>query len=303
MFSENFIFIQRNWLSCNSLLLKNQNEAVLIDTGYASHADLTLQVLEKHLRGQPLTTILNTHLHSDHCGGNAKLQQHYSDVEIHIPHTQVGAVNCWDTNSLSFEMTGQTCHPFKSTGGLVPGNEILICGQPWQLISSPGHDSDSLMLFQPESRVLVSADALWESGISVVFPEFSGINHGFHEALSTLDVIERLKPSTVVPGHGSTFTDVQAALDRARKKLIQFMNQPHLHAMYSAKVLIKFKLMELGKANFSYFKTWCLNAPLLQRIHQQFFDTIPLNTWMDGIFLEFQNKKSILLENDFIINC
>ena len=33
------------------------------------------------------------------------------------------------------------------------------------------HDPESIVLYQPGLRVLISADALWENGFGVVFPE------------------------------------------------------------------------------------------------------------------------------------
>ena len=37
--------------------------------------------MEQALGGQPLERIVNTHLHSDHCGGNRALQARYAGVE------------------------------------------------------------------------------------------------------------------------------------------------------------------------------------------------------------------------------
>jgi glyoxylase-like metal-dependent hydrolase (beta-lactamase superfamily II) len=38
-----------------------------------------------------------------------------------------------------------------------------------------GHDPHSVILFEPVSRVLISADALWERGFGVIFPELEGV--------------------------------------------------------------------------------------------------------------------------------
>ena len=48
--------------------------AALVDTGYATHAPQTLALVQQALGARPLDLIVNTHLHSDHCGGNALLQ-------------------------------------------------------------------------------------------------------------------------------------------------------------------------------------------------------------------------------------
>ena len=51
-----------------------------------------------------------------------------------------------------------------------------------------GHDTHSVILFEPVSRTLVSADALWERGFGVVFPELDG-DDAFAEVADTLDVM------------------------------------------------------------------------------------------------------------------
>ena len=68
---------ERGWLSSNNVLFIGKEETALIDTGYATHAPQTLALTRHALQGRPLDRIVNTHLHSDHCGGNALLQRTY----------------------------------------------------------------------------------------------------------------------------------------------------------------------------------------------------------------------------------
>jgi len=65
---------ERGWLSSNNILLTDADSATLVDSGYFSHAAQTLALLEHALAGRALDRLVNTHLHSDHCGGNAALQ-------------------------------------------------------------------------------------------------------------------------------------------------------------------------------------------------------------------------------------
>jgi len=301
MLPDGFIFIQRDWLSSNSLLLLNGDESVLIDTGYATHAEMTLRVLEEHLQQRSLDKILNTHLHSDHCGGNSLLQNRYPLVEIHVPETQFDSVFQWDQSKLSFAKTGQACFPFKASHSIASNKSINLNKLHWNAIHSPGHDNDSLMFFQPDYRILVSADALWEKGVSVVFPELDEIN-GFDPMFETYDLIERLNPAIVLPGHGRLFTDVNTALALSRQKLFEFKADPRYHAMYSAKVLIKFKLMEVRHVQFSDFVIWCMNSLLMLKIHGLFFSSLQVKEWINSILSEFQQKKSIQIKDGWIFN-
>ena len=132
------------------------------------------------------------------------------------------------------------------TGLLQPGSTHRWAGLEWQVHAAPGHDPHSVILFAPAAGVLISADALWQHGFGVVFPELQEIA-GFDDVAATLDLIERLAPRTVIPGHGAVFHDVYAALQTARSKLDGFARAPHRHLRYGAKVLLKFKLLEFGQ--------------------------------------------------------
>ena len=132
-----------------------------------------------------------------------------------------------------------------------------------------------LLFFNPEHRILISADALWGNGFGIVFPEVLG-GHGFSEVGATLKVIEELNPLIVLPGHGPIVHDVTETLARAYSKLNYFVQSPILHASHAAKVLLKFKLLELQSVDLFDFKEWFENTPLLVRIHQSFFKTTPI---------------------------
>lgn len=58
-------------------MLHGRDEVALIDSGCVTHAPQTLALLRHSLQGRPLDRLFNTHLHSDHCGGNALLQATY----------------------------------------------------------------------------------------------------------------------------------------------------------------------------------------------------------------------------------
>jgi glyoxylase-like metal-dependent hydrolase (beta-lactamase superfamily II) len=300
MLPSGFIFVQRDWLSSNSLLISDQNSAFLFDSGYVTHANQLLLILNQHLNGQCLDVLINTHLHSDHCGGNALLQSHFPDLQVHVPESQFYIANTWDESELTFSITGQTCNQFSPTHGIQSGDSVTICGLEWLVYSSPGHDNDSLIFFQPDNRILISADALWEEGTSVIFPEFVG-GIGFDNVAATYDLIESLNPAMVLPGHGPLFVDTQKALDFSRKRLEQFHKTPKLHALYAAKVLIKFKMMELQQCEYSFLLNWCSDSHLLTTIHEKYFDAEFVH-WVIDVIDQLLFKKALVKNNHIIFN-
>ena len=44
-----FYFFERGWLSSNNILLIDDEQATLIDTGYVTHAEQTLALIQSHL--------------------------------------------------------------------------------------------------------------------------------------------------------------------------------------------------------------------------------------------------------------
>jgi len=266
----NVVVFERGWLSSNNILFVGADETALVDTGYATHADQTLALVESALGARSLDRVLNTHLHSDHCGGNAALQQRYPLLRTDIPPGEAALVECWDERGLSFLATGQTCPRFSFTGLLQPGTEYWLGDSVWQVHSAPGHDPHSVILFDPASRTLISADALWENGFGVAFPELAG-EPSFGEMAATLDLIEELAPLQVIPGHGRVFNEADKSLATARRRLGGLQRDPVKHARHAIKVLMKFKLMEVHSITLEDWSAWLQGTPYLDAIRLRFF--------------------------------
>lgn len=288
-------FFERGWLSANNILLLGPDDAALVDTGYCSHAEQTVELVASTLDTRPLTHVLNTHLHSDHCGGNAALQARWPEVQTWIAPGQAAQVQDWDPVALSYTPTGQSCPRFRADGVLQPGSTVTLGGRPWQVHAAPGHDPHSIVLFEPERRLLISADALWEHGFGVVFPEIEGAQ-AFAEVAATLDVIEQLQPALVLPGHGPLFTDVAAALARARQRLQGFIAQPERHARYAAKVLLKYKLLEWQQLPLNQVHAWCQQTPYLGLLHARYFDAQSPAQWVETLVQELVASQAAALE-------
>jgi glyoxylase-like metal-dependent hydrolase (beta-lactamase superfamily II) len=266
---------ERGWLSSNNILfLDADGGATLVDTGYCSHATQTVALVRHALHnagdGRTLTRIINTHLHSDHCGGNAALAAAFPGVEVIIPAAEANAVSAWDENALSYHTTGQQCPRFKHTGTLSDGDPVSLGGRTWRAYAAPGHDPHSLVLFQPESQCLISADALWQNGFGVIFPELTG-EPGFAPARATLELIAALKPQRIVPGHGAPFTDAEPALQRAFDRLKYLEADPMRNAQHALRVLLKFYLLQQQSAKRSALLAWALELPYAALIWQRFF--------------------------------
>ncbi|MGO4761468.1 MBL fold metallo-hydrolase [Cupriavidus sp. 2KB_3] len=269
---------KRGWLSANNVLLVDDEtgDTALVDTGYLTHAAQTEALVAAALDGRPLRQVINTHLHSDHCGGNATLQARWQP-RTSIPAAEATAVSAWDDDALSFVATGQQCQRFTFDALLHDGDHLRLGGLDWQVVAAPGHDAHAVMLFAPGPRILISGDALWENGFGVIFPELDG-ESGFAEQAAVLARIAELDARIVIPGHGRVFGDVPEAVARAQGRLAHLRSDPLRNASHAVKVLVKFKLLEQQSMSRAALLAWMHGTPLMQRIHARFMAETPFET-------------------------
>jgi glyoxylase-like metal-dependent hydrolase (beta-lactamase superfamily II) len=258
-------------------------------------------LVQAALAGTPLNYLLNTHLHSDHCGGNATLQADFPLLKTLIPPGHAWAVADWNPVTLSHVPTGQQCPRFVHQGLLIPGHEIQLGENTWQIHAAPGHDPHSVVLYEPVSRTLISADALWENGFGVVFPELEG-DDAFEAVGATLDLIAQLSPITVIPGHGRVFPYSETVLERARTRLNAFITHPLKHARHAAKVLLKFKLLDVQQQDLDVFRDWALSTPYFEIVRSRFFPSVPASDWIDTLVEELQISGVARREGSNLVN-
>ncbi|MDT9002346.1 MBL fold metallo-hydrolase [Paucibacter sp. APW11] len=300
MLPDDIQVLERGWLSANTVLLRGDARGpVIVDTGYCSHASQTLVLIAGALGEELPREILNTHLHSDHCGGNAALQQRYSSP-IRIPPGQFWAAKDWDESALSYRATGQECPRFIPTAALTPGEVYQQSGREWQIHAAPGHDPDAVLMFDPKSGVLIAGDALWEHGFGIVFPELDG-EHAFEAVAASLDLIEALQPAVVIPGHGAPFSGLALALAEARSRLSFFKQQPERHAQHAAKALVMFHMLEHRRQPRDTLQHWQMSTPVHQAMWKRFFAPAQsLASWSEQVVEQLLAGGQLKAEGEVI---
>lgn len=263
----------RGWLSANNIVFRDgqpgcpDSGPAVVDTGYLTHAAQTVALLEHALDGVPLARVVNTHLHSDHCGGNATLARRWPGLHTSVPGGYRQALDGWDEAALSYRATDQQCEPFAAQRFIGDGDTLRLGGRDWQVHAAPGHDPDAVMLFEPASRTLISGDALWEQRLAIIFPELAG-EPGFDDAARALDRIEALQPRLVLPGHGQPFTGVAAALQASRQRLAAFAAAPDKHRQHAARALVGYHMLEHQVRPRAALEAWIVATPIF-RLSQQ----------------------------------
>lgn len=255
--------LERGWLSSNNIVATGPLGVDVVDTGYHAHARQTVALIEGIVGEVELKRVFNTHLHSDHCGGNAALQARWG-CEVLVPAASKEALSPWDDEKLTFDRLDQHCDPFSMTGCFDNGDVLTLGRFEWLVISAPGHDPDAVMLFQEQSRVLISADALWEKRLAIIFPELAG-EPGFDDALAVLDLIEALEPRLVIPGHGRPFVDVAAAIAQSRRRIERYQADPVQHLLHAVRALAVFRMMEIRTIARAGLLQWLVSAAAMRQ--------------------------------------
>jgi glyoxylase-like metal-dependent hydrolase (beta-lactamase superfamily II) len=292
--------LQRGWLSSNNVLFVEGDRLTVVDTGYVLHARQTATLIDHVGRGRPLERIINTHLHSDHVGGNALLSRGGA-VSIQIPPGDAEAVRIWDVARLSYSATGQRCPRFGFDRLLRVGDELELGGRPWQVLGAAGHDLHMLMLYEPDQRILISADALWEHGFGAIFPEIEG-EAGFAAQRGSLDLIARLQPRFVIPGHGPPFREIAAALQRAYRRLDALESSPERNARNVLKVLTKFWLLQVGQAPLARLIRHFGRARYAHIVHDRYFSDLSFDRMLEQTALQLCTSGAAVLEGSNLRN-
>jgi glyoxylase-like metal-dependent hydrolase (beta-lactamase superfamily II) len=107
-----------------------------------------------------------------------------------------------------------------------PGSRVVLAGMPFEVVAIPGHAPDAVAYFQPDTKVVICADALWPGG------DVGVLNTAMH-GMGILDDAElagqRLKAlgaTIALPGHGGMITDVAEALASLQRRLDWFRAEP-----------------------------------------------------------------------------
>ena len=168
-----------------------------------------------------VSLIVNTHTHCDHIGGNQIIQKRSGcDIALH----EVGKyfMDTEDDWSTWWRYYNQEADFFKCTKTLKDGDVIFVGPHEFQVIYTPGHASDGIVLYNRRGKILISSDTLWEKDMAVMTLRVEGSTALFRMRESLLK-LESLDVRWVYPGHGKPFSDMKTALSKSKEKVERYL--------------------------------------------------------------------------------
>ena len=282
---DDLFFIERGYLNGNHFIYRSK-EPILIDTAYISDFNETarsIKTLDVDIRD--IRLIVNTHTHCDHIGGN-KIVQDKSGCDIALHKIGKHYMDTQDDWSTWWRYYNQEADFFNCTMALDDGDRIDIGPHEFQVIYTPGHASDGIVLYNRQAKVLISSDTLWESDMAVMTLRVEGSRALFFQ-LESLEKLKELDVEMVYPGHGRPFKDMEKAISRAKQRIDSFLqNREQLGTDLLKKIIIYTLLMGRSVKEDDFFER-------LMRTHW-FKETVDL--YFSG---EYQSKYGEIIRGLF----
>ena len=93
-----------------------------------------------------------------------------------------------------------------------------------------------------------------------------------------------------------------SALAAARRRLDGFVQDPAKHAAHAAKVLLKFKLLELQRQRLVDLQRWARATPYVEMVQRLWFADVELDAWIDRLADDLVRSGAARREGDWLLN-
>jgi glyoxylase-like metal-dependent hydrolase (beta-lactamase superfamily II) len=221
----------------NVYLFVGRDNIALIDTG----SWISVRRLKKEMEGLGLqfadiTRIVLTHGHMDHQGGGRSIANHCGPrLQVCAHRDEIEAIQTGSDAPLTvyhrfLELTGtpsplrlvmlvmffwnrRLTRPCQVNRPLADGDCVQLGDHKAVVVATPGHTRGSISLFLPKEKALFSGDHILGHITPNALPVLEKntplpVRRSQEEFYSSLDVIEKIDPAVIYPGHGAKIRDL-----------------------------------------------------------------------------------------------
>jgi len=268
-----FHFFRRKLPSANSVVLAT-SRPLLIDTGFGSDVDETLELLSQGgVEPARLQTVINTHSHCDHVGGNAVLQGRFG-CRIAAHFIDADLVNRGDERACDGLYLVQPVEPYRVDVSLRDGDEIDAGDVTLQVIETPGHSAGQISLYAPAEKLLICGDAVHADDVAWIDIARSG-TAAVEQSMASIEKLAALDVRWACSGHGRAMEDPPAAFAAALSRYEKWLTQPERIAWHACKRIFTYELMITGPQTSAACEAYLLGAPWFQAFARNVFESSP----------------------------
>jgi glyoxylase-like metal-dependent hydrolase (beta-lactamase superfamily II) len=255
---KDFFFIERGYLNANHFVYRSKSP-ILIDTGYiADFCETEKLITNLGVNLPDVSLIISTHTHCDHIGGNQIIQQKSGcDIALHkVGRYFIDTLDDWST---WWRYYNQEADFFTVTTTLQDAEIIAIGPYEFQVIYTPGHASDGIVLYNSQEKILISSDTLWENDLAAMTLRVEG-SRALFDMQESLEKLESLKVKNIFPGHGRPFSNIKSAIARSKEKIDGYIRNRELIGNDLIKKIIVFTLLMKKTIKESDFFPYLMNT-------------------------------------------
>jgi hydroxyacylglutathione hydrolase len=191
----NIIMIQLSDVDSNIYL----NKDAVVDTGTGFNFTRLMDVLRVFKTDfESFNTIINTHYHFDHIGGNG----FFSKAKIHIHADDATPLEKGDPEITVADFFGGNMRPMKIEKKFKEGDKIKFGDLILDVIHTPGHTPGSVCLYEPKNKLLFTGDTIFANGFGRT--DLPGGNTDQLKASVQKILKSKLSVDRILPGHGPT---------------------------------------------------------------------------------------------------
>jgi cyclase len=184
---------QGNGIAGNTTVFIAESGVVLIDTKYGGYGKAILDQV-KSVTSKPITTIINTHTHADHTGGNSEFPRTIEFVAHENTKTNMARMDDFKGEKAAF-LPKKT---FKDTMSLLAGKDRIDLRY-----FGAGHTNGDTVIVFPALRTVVMGDLFARKWAPLVDSENGGSATAFPQTLAkAINGIKNV--DTVITGHSTT---------------------------------------------------------------------------------------------------
>lgn len=203
------IYEPHQWEEVISYLIVGERRAVLFDTGIGVG---NIRAVVSRLTALPVT-VLNSHTHFDHVGGNADFAEILNLDSDYARANASGATNeygAWDALSperlcgplpAGVNRDGYRIRPWKASRHVGDNERLDLGGRTLEVVLTPGHTPDSLCLLDRANRLLFTGDTFYLGPIYLYVAEtdIAGYERSLARLAALVPHLDLLLPGHNVP--------------------------------------------------------------------------------------------------------